>query len=106
MERHVSFGHLVAQRQAHENLRWNAVHSQGRIILEAKTSIERRIADQDAALSPQATNLLQSFINECLTDSLLLKSRKDGHRPETKPCTILAVDLDRREGDVAHDLAI
>ena len=74
MVRHVPFEHLVAHRQTHENLRGNAFHSQGRVVLEAKTPIERRITDQDAALRSQATNLLQSFIDECLTNPLSLKS--------------------------------
>jgi hypothetical protein len=103
---HASCKHLVAHRQAHENLRGNAFHSQGRVVLEAKTPIERRITDQDAALRPQATNLLQSFIHECLTNPLPLKTWRDGDRSKSEPLAIFSVDLDRREGDLPDDFFI
>ena len=103
MVRHVSFGQLIAHRQTHENLRGNTFHSQGRVVLEAKTPIERRITDQDAALCPQATNLLQSFIDECLSNSLSLKAWCNGHRPNSEPPAILSVNLDRRKGDMPDD---
>lgn len=50
--RHFSFRHPVIHRQTDENLRGNTFHSQGRVVLEAKTPIERRITDQNAAVRP------------------------------------------------------
>ena len=90
--RHDSSGHLIAHRQTHENLGRDAFHSQGRVVVEAKTPIEGGIAHQDAALNPYAPNCLQTFIDECLTNSLSLIAWQDRNRPECKPPAILSVD--------------
>jgi hypothetical protein len=79
MVRHVSFGHLLAHRHAKENLRWNPLHAQGRIVLEAETPIEGRISDQDAALGSQIPNRSQSFVDERLADALALMAWGHGN---------------------------
>ena len=47
-----AFGHLVTHRQAEENLGRNAVHSQGRIVLEPKPIVEGRLTNQCTTLCP------------------------------------------------------
>jgi len=103
---HVSLGHMFTDREIQKDFRWNTFHSQSRVVPKAKPIVEGWFTDQHATLSPQFPNGLQSFINECLTDALSLMAWGDGDRPECKPPAILPADCDRREGDLANDIAI
>lgn len=106
MVSHISFGNLVPHGQAQSDFRWNPFHAQSRVVREAKSNVETWIANQDTPLSPRVPNRLQPIVDKCLANSLSLKCWKNGNRPERKPAAILSVDLDRREGDLPHDVAI
>lgn len=75
-------------------------------MLEAKPIVEGRLTDQHAPLSPQPPNGLQAVVDKCLTNALSLIARGDSERSEGKPAVVLSTDLDRREGNLPHNIAI
>jgi hypothetical protein len=73
--RHGPLGHLAAHRETQKDFRWNTLHSQGRFVPKAKPTVEGWLTNQNAALRPQVSNRFQSFVDECLTDSLPLVTK-------------------------------
>ena len=106
MVRHCPFGHFVAHRETQKDFRWNTLHLQGRVVPKAKPIVEGWFANQDATLRLQIPNDLQSFVDKCFANSPSLERRENSDRPECKPTVILPANLDRREGNLPHNIAI
>ena len=106
MMHHVAGGHLSRHQEAEHILVWNTVPGHARILPESEASVEGWIPDQNTpAGSPRAQRVKTGF-DQRASDPLALPSRQDRHRPEQEPARRGAADSCRREGDMAHDVAV
>jgi hypothetical protein len=104
--RNVAARDTLSHRQTHTIFGGYAFHNQLRIVGESETRVIGWIAHQDTSLSAQAENCFDPLPDQFLADSTSLMVWEDPNRTEYGPQAIVPVDLDRRKGDVPHNLAV
>ena len=101
----LALGPGTAEDQALEKGGGRLSIEEPRIALEAETAVIGRIAEHDAAGGADGRQAPKTIEDEGPSDAVALARRRHRGRPKAIPVAGPAVDPDRREGDVADDLA-
>ena len=106
MWHHLAGGHLAGHQEAEHALVRRTMPGYARILPESETAVEGWISDQNTpAGSPRAQRIKTGF-DQRASYPLALAGWLDRHRPEQKPARRRTADIRRREGDMAHYLAV
>lgn len=103
-------GHLasggLAQNQGAETVGGPPAVTKARVIDEAETAIEARIAKHDAYLRATFGQYVKARPDQGRGYSATLMVRRDRDRPKAKPPGILAINQHRRESSMTNDQTV
>lgn len=105
MELNIAVSRRGAKRKREEKLFRDALKHERRIVRKPEPTVERRIADENAAICPELAKFRKALPHQGSPNTTALQIRLYRNRAEPIPANRLVIHRNRRDRNMSNDAA-